>query len=44
MLELGCGKGQFISKLALENQDVNFLAIDLVDAIKDFCGLFSGSC
>ena len=33
MLELGCGKGQFISKLALENQDVNFLAIDLVDAM-----------
>lgn len=33
MLELGCGKGQFISKLALENQDTNFLAIDLVDAM-----------
>lgn len=33
MLELGCGKGQFISKLALENQNVNYLAIDLVDAM-----------
>lgn len=33
MLELGCGKGQFISKLALENQDTNYLAIDLVDAM-----------
>lgn len=33
MLELGCGKGQFISKLALENQSINFLAIDLVDAM-----------
>ena len=33
MLELGCGKGQFISKLAVENQDINYLAIDLVDAM-----------
>ena len=33
MLELGCGKGQFISKLAVENQNTNFLAIDLVDAM-----------
>lgn len=33
MLELGCGKGQFISKLALENQETNFIAIDLVDAM-----------
>ena len=32
-LELGCGKGQFISKLAVENQNINFLAIDLVDAM-----------
>ena len=24
MLELGCGKGQFISKLAVENQNINF--------------------
>ena len=33
MLELGCGKGTFISKLAVENLDVNYLAIDLVDAM-----------
>lgn len=33
MLELGCGKGQFISKLALENPNINYLAIDLVDAM-----------
>lgn len=33
MIELGCGKGQFISKLALENQNVNYLAIDLIDAM-----------
>jgi len=33
MLELGCGKGNFISKLALENQNINYLAIDLVDAM-----------
>lgn len=33
MLELGCGKGQFISKLAVENQSTNYLAIDLVDAM-----------
>ena len=32
-LELGCGKGQFISKLAVENQNVNYIAIDLVDAM-----------
>ena len=33
MIELGCGKGQFISKLALENQNTNFLPIDLIDAM-----------
>ena len=32
-LELGCGKGQFISKLAVQNQNINYLAIDLVDAM-----------
>ncbi|MFR2787858.1 MAG: tRNA (guanosine(46)-N7)-methyltransferase TrmB [Clostridia bacterium] len=32
-LELGCGKGQFISRLAVENQNVNYIAIDLVDAM-----------
>lgn len=32
-LELGCGKGSFISKLAVENPDINFIAVDLVDAM-----------
>lgn len=32
-LELGCGKGQFISKLASSNLDTNYIAIDLVDAM-----------
>lgn len=32
-LELGCGKGTFISKLAVQNQNINYIAIDLVDAM-----------
>ncbi len=32
-LELGCGKGQFISNLAVKNKNINYLAIDLVDAM-----------
>lgn len=32
-LELGCGKGSFISQLASSNDDVNYIAIDLVDAM-----------
>lgn len=32
-IELGCGKGSFISKLAVENKNINYLAIDLVDAM-----------
>ena len=32
-LELGCGKGQFISKLAVNNPNINFIGIDLVDAM-----------
>ena len=32
-IELGCGKGQFIANLAVENQDINYIAIDLVDAM-----------
>ena len=32
-LELGCGKGQFISQLASENLNINYIAIDLVDAM-----------
>lgn len=30
-LELGCGKGGFISRLALLHPDVNFLAVDKID-------------
>lgn len=32
-LELGCGKGNFISQMAIQNPNINFLAIDLVDAM-----------
>ena len=32
-LELGCGKGQFISKIASTNLNINYIAIDLVDAM-----------
>ncbi len=31
--ELGCGKGKFISKLASQNPNINYIAIDLVDAM-----------
>ena len=30
-LELGCGKGQFISRLAVQNPKINYIAIDLVE-------------
>lgn len=36
-LELGCGKGSFISKLAVKNQDINYIAVDLVDAMLGLC-------
>lgn len=32
-LELGCGKGGFISKLAPQNKNINYIAIDVVDAM-----------
>lgn len=32
-LELGCGKGNFISKIGIENPNVNYIAIDLIDAM-----------
>lgn len=32
-IELGCGKGSFISNLAVKNTNINYLAIDLVDAM-----------
>ena len=32
-IELGCGKGNFIAKMSKINQDINYIAIDLVDAM-----------
>lgn len=32
-LELGCGKGGFISEIAIKNRNINYIAIDLVDAM-----------
>ena len=35
-LELGCGKVQFITTLAAENPDINYIAIDLKDEVLVF--------
>lgn len=32
-IELGCGKGNFIAQLSKENQSINYVAIDLIDAM-----------
>lgn len=32
-LEIGCGKGLFISNLAFNNKDRNFIAIDMIEAM-----------
>lgn len=32
-IELGCGKGGFISQMAVDNPNINYIAIDLVDAM-----------
>ena len=32
-LELGCGKGGFISKISVMHPEINYIAIDLVDAM-----------
>lgn len=32
-LELGCGKGGFISQISVKNSNINYIAIDLVDAM-----------
>jgi tRNA (guanine-N7-)-methyltransferase len=32
-LELGCGRGQFISKRAIESPEVNFVGVDLKDEV-----------
>lgn len=35
-LELGCGKGTFIANLALKNQNINYIAIDMIDTMLGF--------
>lgn len=32
-IELGCGKGNFIANLSKQNQNINYIAIDLIDAM-----------
>lgn len=32
-VELGCGKGSFIAKLASKHRDVNYIAIDMIEAM-----------
>ena len=32
-IELGCGKGGFISQISVNNPNINYVAIDLVDAM-----------
>lgn len=32
-IELGCGKGSFMANLAVENSDINYIAVDMVDAM-----------
>lgn len=32
-LELGCGKGYFVRTAAIQNPEINYIAIDLIDAI-----------
>ena len=32
-MELGCGKGSFMARLAIENPDINYIAVDMVDAM-----------
>ena len=32
-IELGCGKGNFISKLASQHLDINYIAVDMIEAM-----------
>ncbi len=32
-LELGCGKGNFVSQSSIENPNINYIAVDLIDAM-----------
>lgn len=36
-MELGCGKGSFIASLAVQNPEINYIAVDLVDAMLGLC-------
>ncbi len=32
-LELGCGKGKFISQLSVKNSNINYIAVDIIDTM-----------
>ena len=32
-IELGCGKGSFISNLASQNRNINYIAVDMIEAM-----------
>lgn len=32
-IELGCGKGQFIANLGVQNPNINFIGVDLIDTM-----------
>ena len=32
-LELGCGKGKFISQLSIKNPNINYIAVDIIDTM-----------
>jgi tRNA (guanine-N7-)-methyltransferase len=32
-IEIGCGKGTFIASLASENENINYIAIDMIEAM-----------
>ena len=36
-IELGCGKGGFIATLASQNENINYIAIDMVEAMLRSC-------
>lgn len=37
MIELGCGKGRFVSRMALLHPEINFLAVDKISNILGVC-------
>lgn len=32
-MELGCGKGNFIANLASKHQEINYIAVDMIEAM-----------